>query len=986
MYSCNGETVFVFTAKYIEQRKRDMHVRMVSCLLFVVFMATPMQRQAYAFFESSVTEYKNGTSNDISGKTFEAASGRNALGISNTTTVTGRDVTLKADNKQEAGLVYMKNGGTLRLENAVLSGTNLKDSAIVLMHRLFSSDRPGTGLLSLKNGSVDLITDPSNTQPLIHVESTGSATPVSFQAESTSFHADRLNARQELFDVATYGSLTLTGTEDKRSSIVIDETESGARGIDAAGSAVDLSRTDITIAHGGGYGIFGMVTVNYPIADPTVTTSPSVTFRQGTISVDQGVGIAGVKGGTYRVERAEVLSKGAGIYLSDFADDTPFALDVVDSRVATAAGSDAALILKNVATVSSGKPDGAFTFSGSTLRSEGQQTVWIDDDKTGTREKRLQFTGSSVLNAAPETGTAFYLTGSNADVPTAVNLKDSTVEGNILSMKGSGATATFTLDGSTLTAGRVASGSGGTLDMRLTNASTAYAGAAFDNLSLDASSRWVLNSAGGTRNEATIAGLLDNDGGFAFERDRLPSLSRSVPSFSSFSKVTVRDLSGNGAFYMGVDVAEDKADSLIVTGNATGTHALYVTNSGAEPTRERMNAYLVKTGGGDAQFALGNAGAHVEAGLYLYELSHEAQGDSGTGWFLKRAITPVDPVDPPVDPVDPVTPPVTPVKPDEPSPVDPNPPAGFVLTPTAEVVLGLSGMAPSYGMWYGQLGNLRERLGEIRYGEARDGFWTRGFAQKDKLDGLDGIGVSQKVYGGSLGYDHFFQAGSGNRWLFGVRGQVSRADQDVNGRYGGSGNNHSYGVAGYATWRNRTGWYMDGVGTWDWYHQELKTRMLDGRGVKGDYHTYGGGLSLETGRSINLWGKAFLEPQAQVSYYWLKGGSFSTDNGMEVDRRDMQSLTGRFGLVLGKKWTLEENAYVQPYVKVGGIQEFLGSEKASVNGETFTEDMKGSRVYYGAGVDWQFADAAKLYGEVKRENGEAFSQSWSASVGFRYAF
>ena len=116
-----------------------MHVKMASCLLFAVFTAMPMQQTAYAFFENSVTEYKNGADNDVSGKTFEAAGGRNALGISNNTTVTGQNVTLMANDKQEAGLLYMKNGGTLRLEDAVLSGTNLKDSAIVMMHRLFSS-------------------------------------------------------------------------------------------------------------------------------------------------------------------------------------------------------------------------------------------------------------------------------------------------------------------------------------------------------------------------------------------------------------------------------------------------------------------------------------------------------------------------------------------------------------------------------------------------------------------------------------------------------------------------------------------------------------------------------------------------------------------------------------------------------------------------------------------------------------------------------
>lgn len=122
----------------------------------------------------------------------------------------------------------------------------------------------------------------------------------------------------------------------------------------------------------------------------------------------------------------------------------------------------------------------------------------------------------------------------------------------------------------------------------------AYAGASLSNLSLDDSSRWVLNSMGGTQNEAHISGLLLNKGSIAFERDRLPSLLRAAPSFSSFSKLTTHDLDGNGTFYMGVDIARDQADSLIVTGTATGSHSLYVTNSGAEPD---ARAYAIPSGG-----------------------------------------------------------------------------------------------------------------------------------------------------------------------------------------------------------------------------------------------------------------------------------------------------------------------------------------------------------------------------------------------------
>ncbi|WP_279137515.1 autotransporter outer membrane beta-barrel domain-containing protein [Bilophila wadsworthia] len=972
-----------------------MHVRRTLYLFFCAFLLPLTTNNAYAFFDNSVTEYKNGAINDISNKVFNSLTNKNALGIHNNTTVTGKSVEIRSDNNQDAGLIYMKNGGTLRLEDSVLSGTNLRDSAIVQRHRLFSSDRPGTGILELKNSSVELTTDSSNTQSLIHMESTDSTTPVSLQAESTTFHVDKLNSQQEFFNVATYATLSLTGTENKKSSIVIDETGSNAKGIYAAGANVDLNYTDITIQNGRGNAIFGSVLNNYPLADPNVTTSPTVTFRNGSIKVDQGVGLAGLDGGTYRIEHADITSNGYGVYLSGYSASFPFQLDMSDTRIATSAGSSAALLLRNLSTVSTSRPDGAFTFSDSVIQSEGANTVWIHDDDTGSKSKQLQFTGTSILNADPEAGNAFSITGSNLDTPTTLNLKGSTVAGNIALMKDAGATASFDMDDSTLTGGRVYSANGGTLNMALRNASTAYAGASLSNLSLDDSSRWILNSMGGTQNEAHISGILLNKGSIAFERDRLPSLLRAAPSFSSFSKLTTHDLDGNGTFYMGVDIARDQADSLIVTGTATGSHSLYVTNSGAEPTRERMQSHLVEAANGDAQFSLGNRGGFVEAGLYLYELSHEAQGDSGTGWYLKRATTPpvdppVDPVIPPVDPVvppvDPIVPPVDPVVPPVTPPTEPAQPPSPILTPTAEVVLGLSGMAPSYAMWYGQLSSLRERLGEIRYGTGTDGFWTRGFAHENKLDGLKGIDVSQKVYGGSLGYDHSYQPDSENKWLFGFRGQVSRADQDVKENFGGSGDNNSYGFAGYATWQHQSGWYMDTVATWDWYDQDLKAQMLDGRNVKGSYHSYGGGLSLEAGRSIDLWGKAFLEPQAQLSYYWLKGSSFTMDNGMEVSQRDMNSLTGRVGLVLGKRWSFEDDTYIQPYAKVGGIHEFLGSQRVSVNDETFTGNLRGSRVYYGVGVDWQFADAVKLYGEFKREDGEHISQTWGASVGLRYAF
>ena len=117
----------------------------------------------------------------------------------------------------------------------------------------------------------------------------------------------------------------------------------------------------------------------------------------------------------------------------------------------------------------------------------------------------------------------------------------------------------------------------------------------------------------------------------------------------------------------------------------------------------------------------------------------------------------------------------------------------------------------------GQLSDLRERLGEIRYGNGTDGLWVRGFTEKNRLSGLAGIDFSQNFYGTSFGYDRLMEQDKDNRWLLGLRGQLTRAEQKIDGLHGGSGDSRSYGIAAYATWQHTDGWYSDTVLTWDWY-------------------------------------------------------------------------------------------------------------------------------------------------------------------------
>ena len=422
---------------------------------------------------------------------------------------------------------------------------------------------------------------------------------------------------------------------------------------------------------------------------------------------------------------------------------------------------------------------------------------------------------------------------------------------------------------------------------------------------------------------------------------------------AGFRTLTADSLNGNnGLFIVNTDIDADKSDQIII-GHASGTHRLYVNPTGAEPSREAMATFIVQQQEGSGNFSLANAGGKVEHGLYFYKLADRSMGTDGREWYLRRAVGASGQGD---------------------------------KTPTGETVLGLSGMASAYAMWMGQLSDLRERLGEIRYGNGKDGLWVRGFTQENRLSGLDGVDFSQNFYGTSFGYDRLVEQDENNKWLFGLRGQITRAEQRIDSRHDGSGDSRSYGVAAYATWQHSDGWYADTVLSWDWYDQNLKTRMLDRTRVHGSYTTYGGGFSQEFGRMFRFDNGFFMEPQLQLAWYWMKGTDFTTSNGMDVDQDDMYALTGRAGLVLGKKWDLDEGRYFQPYLKGGVNHEFLGDQTVTVNGVQFSDDLRGTRAYYGAGLDLQFAENARLYAEFEREDGVKASTPWSISAGLRVEF
>ena len=97
-------------------------------------------------------------------------------------------------------------------------------------------------------------------------------------------------------------------------------------------------------------------------------------------------------------------------------------------------------------------------------------------------------------------------------------------------------------------------------------------------------------------------------------------------------------------------------------------------------------------------------------------------------------------------------------------------------------------------------------------------------------------------------------------------------------------------------------------------------------------------------------------------------------------------------MVLGKKYNYGKNRaevdkrYAQFYLEGGVKQELAGRQHVSVNDVRFSGDMGGTRIYYGAGFDWNLTDQTRLYAQIERENGDRYDRDYYLTAGIKYQY
>lgn len=412
--------------------------------------------------------------------------------------------------------------------------------------------------------------------------------------------------------------------------------------------------------------------------------------------------------------------------------------------------------------------------------------------------------------------------------------------------------------------------------------------------------------------------------------------------------------------------AHESGDQVIVD-KGLGDHSIFVQYSGDGAQKLAMDNYLVRDVNGTAKFTLSNKGQHVAMGTYYYVLDHRdtdlatAVDGTATDWFLKRTDK---------------------------------------VTPGGDTPISFSGSA-RYLHWMDEE-DLRKRLGEVRYG-AQQGAWVRYSIQKDGAGGAGPAGGMDQNYRSiKVGYDHIATQDEEVMWLLGGNLVYGNADQKTRDSGFGTGKTDKYGANLYATWLNAAGYFADFVLTADYLKQQMSTYEETHTGT-GKFDTWGLGASVELGKMFSSeqndlqWGPWYqhywIEPQMQLSYYWVNGKSFPIqDSGVRVSYADTDSLVGRLGIVAGKKWNYGlshaslDRRYVQAWIKAGVRHDFLSGHTMTLNDLSVTDEVGKTTFYYGVGGDWELGWRTKAYWNIEREQGDGYKKDYYIALGLKHAF
>ncbi|MFI8417064.1 autotransporter outer membrane beta-barrel domain-containing protein [Serratia sp. NPDC078593] len=260
-----------------------------------------------------------------------------------------------------------------------------------------------------------------------------------------------------------------------------------------------------------------------------------------------------------------------------------------------------------------------------------------------------------------------------------------------------------------------------------------------------------------------------------------------------FNRLELKNLSGEGDFYLTTSLADGLSDKIYVSDHASGNFGLQVKDSGRE-VKNPQNIQLVYINSGDARFNLLNNGGVVEAGIWQYKLYNKT--DNGhTEWYLVGGQPGALP--PPETNLPPDTNTGTP---EEGNNTTSNP----KLSNSARAVINLA-TAPRH-ILEAESSTLRQRMGDLRRNDGDVGVWARYLSDNSHFNDKGYSVYRTNLNGMQIGADKKLSINNG-ALLLGAFTSYSKSNIKSDNTNNGNMRSQSGGI--YATWLDNSGFYID---------------------------------------------------------------------------------------------------------------------------------------------------------------------------------
>ncbi|WP_235186718.1 autotransporter outer membrane beta-barrel domain-containing protein [Serratia sp. DD3] len=420
----------------------------------------------------------------------------------------------------------------------------------------------------------------------------------------------------------------------------------------------------------------------------------------------------------------------------------------------------------------------------------------------------------------------------------------------------------------------------------------------------------------------------------------------------SFANLTVNGnyTGNNGALLFNTTLARDNAatDRLTINGSTSGQSKVIVNQVGGSGEQTQQGILLIQVNGQSAgQFTLEN---RLVAGAFDYNLYQGTPANPGEGsWYLRST------------------------GPDNNTPVY-RPEAGSYL----------ANQVAAQNLFAMRHEDRGQRV-------AGSNMWLRqvgGHSTFDDTSGQIDNRTSRFVtqIGGDIYETEHLVAGV--MFAYGTAHSNSRSNQtdytsyaDIDGT--------SLGV--YGTWyqngRNADGLYIDGSLQYAWLQGSVQGQQLQ----KEDYRMSGVIASVETGWRLPLahyaHGKLYLEPQLQLTWNDISGGSHQEQNGTQVDLNNQSTLQARIGAKLGYDIAIKDSD--QPLTLYGAINLPYQNKLTHVRMDDSTLEQQGGRrsgVELKLGAEGNINKNFSTWGSVSQLFGQHSVTDTTVMMGVKYTF